>query len=432
MTCQPDKQTTFSLSRINFRIFPKRFFSLFHCALPSSACSALRLTMACIITMLAVGAVFMNQAIFLEIAASFNLDTQDARFSFSLASLGYSLTFLFIGPLADTFDSRKITATGHAVLAVLLVCASWLHTYPYFLVCTGLVGMAAATIPAAMFLYVSRLAPTHKSGMYLGAIVASATLGIVIGRATLGASTSLLGWRAAYRLLSLTFATLALISFFVFESTTKSSKDQIPLKALYAEMIRMLLVPATRSLLLTGFFLFFGFLGNITFLTYHLASPPFSFTASQVGYISFAGLAAVIAPFSGGLSRRFGTDRILLPGLTSCLAALQVLYWSQTTVFMALGIVLLFLGVYACQPLLLLRISRRISPQAMGSASALYILACIGGGSLSSIVLGGIWTAYGWKGITVASSVSIALAMAILIASSLRDRERPYDAGERA
>ncbi len=418
MIQQRDKKIAPYLEMQNIRIAPKRSLFSFTRSLPAPSCSVLRLTLACIITMLAVGTVFMNQAIFLEIAASFSLDAQDARFSFSLASLGYSLTFLFIGPLADTFDSKKIAATGHAVLAVLLLGASGLHTYTCFLLCSGLLGMAAATVPAAMFPYVSRLAPPKKTGIYLGAIVASATLGIVVGRAALGASTSLLGWRTSYRLLSLLFAALSLASLFLFEKSVKNKKAKGQLHTLYADMIRMLFVPATASLLLTGFFLFFGFLGNITFLTYHLAGPPFSFSASQVGYISFAGLAAVIAPFSGGLSRRFGTDRIIIPGLLICLAAVQLLYWSHGTLLMTLGILLFFLGVYACQPLLLLLISRRISPEAMGCASSLYILSCIGGGSLSSIVLGGIWETYGWKGITLASSASIALAMAILIAST--------------
>lgn len=384
--------------------------------------SFLRLGTACVVTMLAVGTVFMNQSIFMEIAGSFSLNAQGASVSFSVASLCYSLTFLFAGPLADTFDCRKISAAALALIALLLVGAAGMHEYPWFLACTGLTGLAAAAVPASLFPYVSRLAPAHKSGVYVGAIVASATLGIVVGRAALGASTSFMGWRASYRLFALLFALLAVTSAYLLKTTKKNEKNTYNIGKLYAEMFRMLITPEIVSLLLTGFFLFFGFLGAITFLTYRLTSPPFSFNSAQVGYISFAGLVAVIAPFSGELSRRYGTRQIILPSLILTLAALQLLYWGNSVLLTTLGVLLLFLGVYACQPLLFLLIGRRIAANAMGCASSLYILCCIGGGSIASLVLGTVWKAYGWSGITLVCSASISIALGIAVMDNRKER----------
>lgn len=377
--------------------------------------SVLRLTTACVVTMLAVGTVFMNQAIFLDLAASFNLAAPEARFSFSIISLCYSLAFLFVGPVADTVDCRKIAVAGNVVISALLMSVAGVHEYTWFLACSGLMGMAAATVPASMFPYVSRLASPRRSGVYVGAIVASATLGIVVGRVALGASADMVGWRVSYRLFSLIFAVLAITSAYLLKTTVKNKNSNHNLSKLYVEMIRMLISPATASLLLTGFFLFFGFLGAITFLTYRLASPPFLFNSAEVGYISFAGLVAVIAPFSGGLSRRFGTYNIIFPSLTLCLVAMPVLYCSHSVFFTTVAVLFLFLGVYACQPLLFLLMGRRISHEAMGCASSLYILFCIGGGSISSLALGSVWQTHGWAGIILACFGSIAIALGIAI-----------------
>ncbi|WP_027185521.1 MFS transporter [Desulfovibrio inopinatus] len=363
----------------------------------------------------------MNQSIFLDIAESFSINTQHARFAFSIISLCYSVTFLFIGPIADTFDCRKITALGHAVISIVLMIVAGLHGYSWFLGCMGLIGIAAATVPASMFPYVSRLASTQQTEVYIGAIVASATLGIVVGRVALGAFTDVLGWRDSYRIFSLTFAFLSLFSLYILGTPPKGERSTRKMKQLYIEMAQMVITPATISLLLTGFFLFFGFLGTITFLTYRLAASPFFFNSAQVGYISFAGLAAIIAPFSGGLSKRFGPYKIIIPSLIICLTAMQLLYWSQNVFSMTLAIVLLFLGVYACQPLLFLLIGRRIRPQIMGCASSLYILFCIGGGSVASLILGGIWEKYGWAGIILTCSASITLALAIIGANTRRE-----------
>ena len=72
-----------------------------------------KLLIACTINLLAVSTVFMTQSIFLEISESFKIDLSEARFSFSIVSLFYAATFLFIGPAADKFNLPKI-AVGHA------------------------------------------------------------------------------------------------------------------------------------------------------------------------------------------------------------------------------------------------------------------------------------------------------------------------------
>lgn len=373
---------------------------------------------ACLFTMFAVAVVFMNQAVFPELADSFGLAAQEARFSFSVVSLCYSLTFLFAGPVVDTFDCRKVAALGLGAIAVLLLCAAEMRGYPWFLACTGLMGVAAAVVPASMFPYVSRTAPRQKAGVHIGAVVASATLGIVVGRAALGVSAELAGWRDSYRFFALGFALLSLGALRLPAETAGDGRSAAGMRALFAEMLRMLVSPAAASLLLTGFFLFFGFLGAVAFLTYRLAAPPFSFSSAQVGWISFAGLAAIIAPFVGGPARRFGAYRIILPGMAVCLAALQLLWWSRGALSMTLGVLLLFLGAYACQPLLFLLMSRRIPQRAVGCASSLYILFCIGGGSVSSMVLGGVWEVYGWSGVIAACSASIVLALVTAAASA--------------
>ncbi len=381
--------------------------------------SSLRLGIACMATMVAVGTVFMNQAIFVEIAKSYLIPVDKARFAFSVISLCYSFTFLWAGPLADTFDCRKITAAGLGVIAFLLFGISWVHEYAWFLACMGVMGVAAAVVPASMFPYVARLSSSSRSGVQLGAVVAAATLGIVVGRVALGAFSGFMGWEGAYRLFAFVFVFLAIICLSALDSPAKKVHRTRGIPSMYAELLKMVINPGTFALLLTGFFLFFGFLGGVTFLTYRLAVPPFSFNAAQIGYISLAGVTAVIAPFAGGLANRFGTYRIIIPGLILCFAALQVMCWSSSVVYMTVGVLLLFLGVYACQPLLFLLIGRHTPLESMGCASSLYILFCIGGGSLSSFVLGDVWKAYGWIGVITVCSGSILLALIISIVTML-------------
>ena len=172
----------------------------------------------------------------------------------------------------------------------------------------------------------------------------------------------------------------------------------------------------------TGFLIFFGFIGMITFLTYRLSAQPFNFTPEKIGWISFAGITALIAPFSGELSKRFGIFQIILPGLLICTIALQLTGWFTSVFPVILGLLLLFLGVYSCQPLIFLLVASHIPVSKIGFASSFYILSCIGGGSVSTIILGPVWKLYGWEGITVVCSLSIGVAFAMILWMAFKKR----------
>ena len=377
----------------------------------------IKILIACVITLLAVSTIFMTQPIFLEISKYFNTDITRARFSFSVVSLCYAVSFFFIGPAIDRYNLPLIASIGLGLLGLAIAGASCTTDFTIFTVSLALVGFFAALVPASMFTYMATIAPKDKIGLYVGSIVASATLGVIFGRVFMGILTSILGWVAAFRVFAaIIFAFLLPTYFFLAGNKAEKSKAG-PGKSLlesYKASVKMLLDFKVSSLLIAGFTLFFGFLGMVTFLTYRLIAPPFNYSAGEVGWISFAGLSAVIAPFSGNISQKVGIYKIVFPGLLICLLSLQFMGWFDSTLPTLVGLLLLFLGVYACQPLLFLLIGKNVSRESLGSASALYILFCIGGGSLSSMALGPVWQRFGWPGITVACSVFLLIPLFLL------------------
>ena len=257
----------------------------------------------------------------------------------------------------------------------------------------------------------------------MGSIVAAGTLGVIAGRVSMGLLTSAFGWQVSFRMVSFVLIFLSGLTFFALvEKHAEQPKNQATLTRLYANAMRLFLKPEIVSMLLAGFSLIFGFLGMVTFLTYRLVAPPFNFSSGEIGWISFAGITALIAPFAGNLSQKIGTYKIIFASLMICLLSFQLMGWFPSTPLTVIGLLLLFLGVYACQPLLFLMIGQNAPRETLGSASSLYILFCIGGGSLSSIFLGPVWRSYGWPGIT--SSCSMALLMSIFIVSLMAWKKR--------
>jgi YNFM family putative membrane transporter len=102
--------------------------------------------------------------------------------------------------------------------------------------------------------------------------------------------------------------------------------------------------------------------------------------------------------------------------------------WFQSITLTVSALLLLFFGVYSCQPLMFLLIGENVPKESIGSASSLYILFCIGGGSLSSIFLGPVWRSYGWLGITTLCSVSLLTSLFIVSIIAIKEigREGGY------
>lgn len=383
-----------------------------------------KLLIACTINLLAVSTVFMTQPIFLELSESFKIDITQARYSFSIVSLFYAATFLFLGPATDKFDLPKIAVTGLLLLAITVFYSSYVASFNLFILAMVLVGICAALIPASMFPHIAKTSPKNKIGIYMGTIVASGTLGVIFGRVSMGVLTSIIGWQFSFRIVSFILLFLSVLTFLsLVEKHDEKSKNHQKLTRLYANSIRLLFNPKILSLLLAGFSLFIGFLGMVTFLTYRLIAPPFNFSSGEIGWISFAGITALIAPFAGNLSQKIGTYKILFSSLLVCLLSFQLMGWFSSIALTSLGLLLLFLGVYTFQPLLFLLIGQNVPKESIGSASSLYILFCIGGGSLSSIILGPVWHSYGWHGITILCSISLLISLLIMSVIALKERD---------
>jgi len=382
-----------------------------------------KLLIACLINLLAVSTVFMTQPIFTDLSAAFAVDITKARYAFSVVSLFYTVSFFFLGPAADKFDLPKMACTGTFLLSSAVFLSSYTDNFSLFLIGMAFVGIGAAMVPASMFPFIAKISPLNNTGVYMGTIVASGTLGVIFGRVSMGIQTAAIGWEYSFRSVAIVLLVLAVVSFLVLVRNNDLKPDnREKLPQLFANSTRLLFDPRVLALLLTGFFLFIGFLGTVTFLTYRLAAPPFNFSAGEIGWISFAGITALIAPFAGNLSQKTRTYKIVLTGLLNCLLSLQLMGWFPSIILTVLGLLLLFLGVYTVQPLVFLIIGQSVSRDSLGSASSMYILFCVGGGSLSSIFLGPIWQSYGWTGITISSSIALLASLVIMSVIAIQEK----------
>lgn len=372
---------------------------------------------ACATTCLAVASVYSAQAVFGDIADKYGVSINEARLAFSVCSIAYALAFFVLGPLSDLFSARRLAGLGLAAAAASTLLAALTPNYIGFLVATGVQGAAAAAVPVAMFALMPRIAPKEQIGTFFGLIIAASVVGITLGRAGMALLAAHAGIGGAQMTLAGVLLAMAALAWTLPDETT-GAKRKLSVDV-YAESLRMMAAPDLLRPFATGFLLFFGYLGTVTFLTLRLHEPPFSFDSATIGSISLLGLGSVLgAPLSGRLVGRIGSLAVGVTGLAIVIGAIASLVWAQSITSVGVGLFAIFLGVFVCQPAVFVRIAERVPTQRRGAASSLYLLTCLGAGSLASAVLGPVWTYAGWIGVTSVCAAAAVISLLILLSDA--------------
>jgi YNFM family putative membrane transporter len=366
-------------------------------------------------TCVAVSTIYMTQPVFPEIAASFDADREDARLVFTVASFVYALAFFLFGPLTDRIRGTVLGGAGALAVAVLVVPAVLAPHFAVFALLLALAGVAAAAVPAAMIALMPRIAPEGLVGAFFGLIIGATVAGITLGRSLTGVVAEWTDWRTAVVLLAALngLAAVALrLLLPAAASTPAAARNRTAVGQAYLAAARMFGHGPVVRLLGIGVLLFFGYLGVVTFLTYRLAEAPFGYSAGEIGAISLIGLVGVLgAPLAGRLSGRIAPRQVVLLGLGLVLAGIAALGVASHTALVVAGMLLLFLGVFSCQPAVLVLLAQAVPAERRGAASSLYMLVCLLAGSLSSAALGPVWSGGGWGAVTLTGAGCAALAV---------------------
>lgn len=392
---------------------------------PSTATTAATAAIACLCTCFAAASVYVMQPVLAEVASRFHVSANDARLAFSVVSIAYALAFFILGPLSDRIDPRRMSTAGLVVAACAISAAGFVSDYRQLLVLLAVQGASAAMVPAAMFALMPRVAPKELIGTYFGFVIAASVVGITLGRSGMGMMTARFGLTGSLQVCGLVLLAVAALNQ-TMPLSQRVNTSSTTLGGAYANALRMLGSPQLLRLFGTGFLLFFGYLGILTFLTLRLHQAPFMFDSAAIGSISLLGLSALFgAPLSGRLTAKLGSLPVALSGLAIVMVAIACLAVAETTHMLALGLFLLFLGVFSCQPAVFVRIAERVSPTQRGAASSLYLLTCLGAGSISSVLLGRVWSQGGWLAVSVVSGSTVLLGAVLMLFDGRRGLTPP-------
>lgn len=256
---------------------------------------------------LAVASLYYSQPMLGVLSADIGASTRATGFVPTLTQLGYALGILFLAPLGDRYDRRRIILVKAAVLCAALLLAGAAPSVGTLLAASLVIGLSATMaqdiVPAA-----ATLAPDTSRGKVVGTVMTGLLLGILLSRVVSGFVAEHYGWRAMFVAASASIAVIAAAAWRGlprFKATTHVSYGALlgSLGQLWKRHGGLRRAGWSQGLLSVGFSAFWSTLAVM------LHGQPFHLGAAAAGAFGLAGAAgALAAPIAGRMADRRGPE----------------------------------------------------------------------------------------------------------------------------
>lgn len=367
--------------------------------------------------------IYLCQPLLAQLAIAFGVPEQQASLVAVACQVGYALGILFIVPLADVANTKRLVqALLLASTAGLLAAA--LSTGIWQLLAASLVIAAASVVPQVLIpVSTSLVQPTHRAKV-VGKLVTGLILGILLSRTVSGAMAEFAGtWRAAYLLQALAVLAL-LVTLPRFLPSRTASSASTTYSQLLCSLRPLLKHRELRLSMALGFCAFGAFSATWATLAFHLAGDEFRMGPAAAGLFGLYGApGALMAPLAGRLSDKYGPSRVnavsLIAVLMSALVAIGP--GSYSTIALILAINFLDFGVQSGQIANQARIFE-LGQEFRARLNTLYMVVNFAGGALGGLAGGIVWHLAGWQGVCLLSIALTGIAGASLATSIFRRR----------
>ena len=313
---------------------------------------------------------------------------------------GYGAGMIFLVPLTDLVENRRLVLRVLALDIVALAISAWAPGPVIYFVAAFAVGAATSSIQMLVPL-VASLAPEAERGRVVGNVMSGVMIGILLSRPLASLIAQAFGWRAVFIVFAIAIAAIALVLW-------RALPTLRPLHSLrYATLVRSLwpLARGERVLqrhALSAILVFGAFNVFWTIVALRLAQPPFGLGAHGIAAFAMAGVGgSVIAPIAGRLGDRGLTRPANVVMHVLVVAAFGVggiaggLAPVAGLALMVTASLLLDVGTVGDQTL-----GRRainlVRPEARGRLNGLFTGAFFVGGAAASSLAGLAWAYGGW------------------------------------
>ena len=352
---------------------------------------------------------YAPQSILPLLSGEFGASAAEVSTIITASTMAVALTAPFTGTIADVLGRKRVIVTAMFVLVVPTLMVGLATSLSALIFWRAVQGLVLPPIFAVTVAYIGDEWPPQEATTAAGIYTSGASLGGFSGRLVSGLLADLIGWRAGFTAL----AAVALAGAIAVAFLLPHERRFVRSEGLLASSRQMLAHFRNRQLLATfavGFGVLFNFICTFTYVSFHLAAPPYNLSASWLGVIFVVYLTgSVLTPWAGWAVGRFGRRRFMVQVIALWVAGIAL------TLAPSLPLIIVGLAISAGCGMICQTVSTgyvTITAQAgRSSAVGLYVTSFYVGGSFGAALGGLAWTLGAWPG-----CVALVVAMLLLMA----------------
>jgi predicted MFS family arabinose efflux permease len=374
-------------------------------------------TLASVAAATAVGSNYCVQPLLPAIRDDLHIGNGQAGLLVTVAQLGYALGLVYVLPLADRMDRRRLVLLMATGTIAALCCVGLAHSFATLLPAVLGVGILSV-LAQVLAMTAAAMTAEEDRGKALGRVIGAMAIGILVARSAAGALADTGSWRRPYWAAAVLLAVqLPLLA--------RLLRAQQPPADAPKRTLRALIHPLRESRLLRlraglGALAFIAYSALWTTLALRLAGPPFHFSTTRIGAFGVAGLAAVAAASVTGRLVDGGRERLALTlSCAALLVAWGALWFGRSSVWaIALGVVLIEAG------LRLVSVANAVTvyglrPLAPSTGQAAYMTCTFVAAAAGSAAAAALYSAYGWAGPCLLGGGTAVLAIGVWAVEAL-------------
>jgi MFS transporter, YNFM family, putative membrane transport protein len=356
---------------------------------------------------------YSPQALLPELSHDFGVGAGQISALMTASTAAIALTAPFTGALADVLGRKRlITAASFAVVVptLIMTVASGVPQLVFLRFVQGLLLPPIFTVAVA---YVGDEWPPADVPRVAGLFISGSSIGGFCGRFVTGVVADLFGWRASFAavaLLTLAGAIIVTLALPRERRFVRSGGFLVSVR----QMLAHLRDPRLLAIYAVGFGVLFNFIATFTYVSFHLAGPPYYFSPTLLGalFATYLG-GSFVVPWVGRAIVLFGRRRFVLGIIGIWIAGALLLLAPPVGVVIA-GLTLCATCGMICQAVSTGYVLTT-AKEGRSSAAGLYASTFYIGGSAGAFLIGLVWNAAGWTG-CVAAIVAVQAIMAVVVA----------------
>ncbi len=356
---------------------------------------------------------YAPQSILPLLSQEFGATAAEVSTIITVSTLAVAVTAPFTGAIADVLGRKRVIVAAMFVLVIPSVMVGLATSLKAVIFWRAMQGLVLPPIFAVTVAYIGDEWPPREATTAAGIYSSGSSIGGFSGRLITGLLADLISWRAGFLALGSIAFIGAIATIFLLPHERKFVRSE----GLLASGRQMLAHLRNGQLVATyavGFGVLFNFICTFTFVSFHLAAPPYNLSATALGAIFVVYLVgSVLTPWVGWAVGRFGRRRFMVRVFAVWIAGIAL------TLAPSLPLIILGLAVSAGCGLICQAISTGYvtitAKVGRSSAVGLYVTSFYVGGSFGAALGGLAWTLGGWPACVVLVAAMLAIMSAVVL-----------------